>query len=87
MSDFAGLMVPRLVRAAGPSHVEKGLAWTLIIESGHIPLRTRLGKPKLVPTFAMEAPFVDAKDHLPRPAERLDAHPGKQGMIELVYDQ
>ena len=37
MSDFAGLMVPRL------SHDERALAWALLIESGHIPLRTRLG--------------------------------------------
>ena len=42
MGDFAGLMVPRPAHAAGPSH-EKELAWTLIIDSGQIPLRTRLG--------------------------------------------
>ena len=43
MGDFAGLMVPRPAHAAGPSHDENELAWTLIIESGHIPLRTMLG--------------------------------------------
>ena len=42
--DFAGLKIPgRPVHAAGPSHEERGLVWTLIIESGHIPLRTKLG--------------------------------------------
>ena len=43
MSDFAGLMVPRRTHVAEPSHEEKALVWTLIIESGHIPLRTKLG--------------------------------------------
>ena len=43
MSDFAGLMVPRQTHVAEPSHEEKALVWTLIIESGHIPLRTKLG--------------------------------------------
>ena len=43
MDDFAGLMVPRPAHAAWPSHAEIELAWTLIIESGHIPLYTRLG--------------------------------------------
>ena len=86
--DFAGLMVPRPVHAAGPSHEEKELAWALIIESGHIPLRTRLGTCNRghVPTFAMEAPYVDAKDHFPRPAQRLETHPGKQGLTELSLD-
>ena len=39
------------------------LAWTLIIESGHIPLRTRLGdlQPRHVSTFAMEALYLDTK--------------------------
>ena len=44
-------------------------------------------QPRLAPTFAMEARYVDAKDYLPRPAQRLDSHPGKQGLIELVYDE
>ena len=43
MGDFAGLMVPKQVHAAGLSHEERALVWTLLIESGHIPLRTRLG--------------------------------------------
>ena len=30
----------------------------------------------LVPTFTMEAPYVDATDHLPRPAQRLGTHTG-----------
>ena len=43
MSDFAGLMVPMRAHAAELSHDERALAWALLIESGHIPLRTRLG--------------------------------------------
>ena len=40
--EFDGLLVPRPVHTDGPSHEEGALAWALIIESGHIPLRTRL---------------------------------------------
>ena len=36
-------MVPRRVYAAELSHDERALAWALLIESGHIPLRTILG--------------------------------------------
>ena len=43
MSDFAGLMVPRRARAAELSDEERALVWALLIESVHIPLRTRLG--------------------------------------------
>ena len=43
MGDFDGLMVPRQVHAAELSHEERALVWTLLIESGHIPLRTMLG--------------------------------------------
>ena len=43
MDDFAGLMVPRPAHVAYLSREENALAWTLIIESGHIPLHTRLG--------------------------------------------
>ena len=43
MSAFAGLMVPRRPHAAELSHDERALAWALLIESGHIPLRTMLG--------------------------------------------
>ena len=43
MSAFAGLMVPRRAHAAELSHDERALAWALLIESGHIPLRTMLG--------------------------------------------
>ena len=43
MSAFAGLMVPRQPHAAELSHDERALAWALLIESGHIPLRTMLG--------------------------------------------
>ena len=43
MGDFAGLMVPRPPHTDGPPHAERVLAWTLIIDSGHIPLRTVLG--------------------------------------------
>ena len=40
--EFDGMLVPRPVHTDGPSHEEGALAWALIIESGHIPLRTRL---------------------------------------------
>ena len=43
MSAFAGLMVRRRPHAAELSHDERPLAWALLIESGHIPLRTMLG--------------------------------------------
>ena len=43
MSDFADLMVPRRAHAAELYHDERALAWALLIESGHIPLRTRIG--------------------------------------------
>ena len=43
MDDLAGLMVPRPAHATGHSVAEFVLAWTLVIESGHIPLYTRLG--------------------------------------------
>ena len=43
MSAFAGLMVPRRPHAPELSHDERALVWTLLIESGHIPLRTLLG--------------------------------------------
>ena len=43
MSDFASLMVPRRAHAVELSHDERALVWTLLIESGHIPLRTMLG--------------------------------------------
>ena len=43
MSALAGLMVPRRPLVAELSYDEKALVWALIIESGHIPLRTILG--------------------------------------------
>ena len=43
MSALVGLMVPRRPLVAELSHDEKALVWTLLIESGHIPLRTILG--------------------------------------------
>ena len=43
MDDFAGSMEPRPPHIDGPPYAERVPAWTLIIDSGHIPLRTRLG--------------------------------------------
>ena len=43
MTDLAGLAVPRRTQASDLSHDESAFAWALLIESGHIPLRTRLG--------------------------------------------
>ena len=43
MSALVGLMVPRRPLVAELSYDEKALVWALLIESGHIPLRTILG--------------------------------------------
>ena len=43
MSAFAGAMVPRRAHAAELSHDERALAWAVLNESGHIPLRTMVG--------------------------------------------
>ena len=43
MSALAGLTVPRRPLVEELSYDEKTLVWGLIIESGHIPLRTILG--------------------------------------------
>ena len=43
MFALAGLTVPRRPLVAELSYDEKALVWALIIESGHIPLRTLLG--------------------------------------------
>ena len=43
MCALVGLMVPRRPLVAKLSHDERALVWALLIESGHIPLRTILG--------------------------------------------
>ena len=43
MCALVGLMVPRRPLVAELSHDERALVWALLIESGHIPLRTILG--------------------------------------------
>ena len=43
MSALVGLMVPRRPLVAELSYDERALVWALLIESGHIPLRTILG--------------------------------------------
>ena len=43
MCSLAGLMVPRRPLVAELSYDERVLVWTLLIESGHIPLHTVLG--------------------------------------------
>ena len=43
MCAFAGFMVPRRPLVVELSYDDKVLAWALIIESGHIPIRTLLG--------------------------------------------
>ena len=43
MCALAGPMVPRRPLVAVPSYDERVFVWTLLIESGHIPLRTLLG--------------------------------------------
>ena len=42
MSNNDGLLVPKPTRMAGPADEGRTLARTLVIESGHTPLRTRL---------------------------------------------
>ena len=43
MSALVGLMVPRQPLVAELNYDERALVWALLIESGHIPLRTILG--------------------------------------------
>ena len=43
MSALAGLTVPRRPLVEELSYDERALGWTLLIESGHIQLRTTLG--------------------------------------------
>ena len=43
MCALVGFMVPRRPLAVELSYDDKVLAWVLIIESGHIPIRTLLG--------------------------------------------
>ena len=43
MCALVGLMVPRRPLVAELSYDERALVWTLLIESGHIPLPTLLG--------------------------------------------
>ena len=43
MCALVGLMVPRRPLVAELYYDERALVWTLLIESGHIPLRTMLG--------------------------------------------
>ena len=43
MSALFGLTVPRRPLVAELSFDERAFVWTLLIESGHIPLRTILG--------------------------------------------
>ena len=43
MCSFAGLTLPCQPLIADLSYDERSLVWTLLIESGHIPLRTLLG--------------------------------------------
>ena len=43
MCTLAGLTLPSQPLSADLSYDERFLVWTLLIESGHIPLRTLLG--------------------------------------------
>ena len=43
MCVLVGLMVPRRPLVAELCYDERALVWTLLIESGHIPLQTTLG--------------------------------------------
>ena len=43
MCALVGFLVPRRPLVAALSYDDKVLAWTILIESGHIPIRTLLG--------------------------------------------
>ena len=79
MSAFAGLMVPRRAHAAELSHDERALAWALLIESGHIPLRTMIGtcSRDLLQTLATDTACLGTKGCFPRPLQRLGASTGE----------
>ena len=75
MSALVGLMVPRRPLVAELSHDERALAWALLIESGHIPLRTMLGTCSR--DLATETTCLGTTGCLPRPSPRLGASTGE----------
>ena len=68
-------MVPRRPLVAELSHDERALAWALLIESGHIPLRTMLGtcSRDLYRPLRLRLLAWAQRGCLPRPSPRLGA--------------
>ena len=79
MSALAGLTVPRRPLVAELSYDEKALVWALVIESGHIPLRTILGNCSrdLLQTLSTETTCLGATSCLSRSSPRLGASTGE----------
>ena len=80
MCALAGLMVPRQTLVADLSYDQRVLLWTLLIESGHIPLRTLLGncsrdlyrplRLRLL-AWAQQVVFQDLSPHLGTSASQI----------------
>ena len=77
MSAFAGLMVPRRAHAAELSPDERALVWALLIESGHMPLRTILGTCSRDLYRPTETTCLSTTGRFPRPPQRLGASTGE----------
>ena len=78
MCAFAGLMVPRRPLVAVLSYDERVLVWTLLIESGHIPLRVTWElQPRPLQTLATETTCLGATSCLSGPSPRLGASAGE----------
>ena len=90
MGSSAGLMVPRPVHAAGPSHEERGLAWALIDHrkwTYPTPYEAWDLQPRLVPTFAMEANSLCGRKGSSFKICTTSGRSSRQTLIELIFDQ
>ena len=79
MCALDGFMVPRRPLVVELSDDDKVLAWALIIESGHIPLRTLLGNCSrdLYMTLATETTCLGATSCLSGPSSHLGTSASK----------
>ena len=79
MCALAGFMVPRRPLVVELSDDDKVLAWALIIESGHIPIRTLLGElqSRSLQTLATETACLGATSCLSGPSSLLDTSASK----------
>ena len=80
MCALVGLMVPRRPLVAELSHDERALVWALLIESGHIPLHTKLGNCSrgLLQTLPTETTCLGATNCLSGPSPHLGASTGEK---------